>query len=65
MEAKKAAKEGGQMSLESAMRVLVAVAVPAWLVVEQFMKWQILKNRRTSPVRVDNSTGPALRRKAA
>jgi len=53
------------MSLESAIGVLVAVAVPAWLVVEQFMKWQILKSRRTSPVRIDNSTGPALRRKAA
>jgi len=65
MEVKKAAKEGRQMSLESAIGVLVAVAVPAWLVVEQFMKWQILKNRRTSPVRVDNSTGPVLRRKAA
>jgi hypothetical protein len=74
------------MILHAAVSILVAVALPLWLVVEQLMKWRVLSKEttartarssaeagraqgaleRTSPVgRTNNSTGPALRRRAA
>ena len=68
------------MTLHSVIGILVAVAVPLWLVVEQVLKWRVLEPRRsTSPARTETSrpskaaipdrrrdlTGPALHRKAS
>ena len=68
------------MSLHSVIGILVAVAVPLWLVVEQVMKWRVLEPRSAaSPARAETSrplkaaipdrrrdvTGPALHHKAS
>ena len=68
------------MTLHSVIGILVAVAVPLWLVVEQVLKWRVLEPRRSpSPARTETShlpkvvishrrrevTGPALQRKAS
>ena len=68
------------MTLHSMIGILVAVAVPLWLVVEQVLKWRVLEPRRSpSPARTDTGrpsravtqdrhrdvTGPALHRKAS
>ena len=68
------------MTLHSAIGILVAVAVPLWLVVEQILKWRVLEPHRSpSPVRAETSrpskaaipdrrrdvSGPALHRKAS
>ena len=68
------------MTLYSVIGILVAVAVPLWLVVEQILKWRVLEPRRSpSPARTETSrqakavipdrrrdmTGPALHRKAS
>jgi hypothetical protein len=68
------------MTLHSVIGILVAVAVPLWLVVEQVLKWRVLEPRRSSfPARTEGSRpskaaipdrrrdvpGPALHRKAS
>jgi hypothetical protein len=68
------------MTLHSVIGILVAVAVPLWLVVEQVLKWRVLEPRRTpSPARTETGQpsktvvadrrrdvmGPALHRKAS
>jgi hypothetical protein len=68
------------MTLHSVIGILVAVAVPLWLVVEQVLKWRALEPRTSpSPARTEtgrpskaaipdrrrNVTGPALHRKAS
>ena len=68
------------MTLQSVIGILVAVAVPLWLVVEQILKWRVLEPRRASfPARTEASRpskaaipdrrrdvpGPALHRKAS
>ena len=68
------------MTLHSLIGILVAVAVPLWLVVEQVLKWRVLEPRTSqSPARTETSrpsktvipdrrldmTGPALHRKAS
>jgi len=68
------------MTLHSVIGILVAVAVPLWLVVEQVLKWRVLEPRRSSfPARTEASRpskaaipdrrrdvpGPALHRKAS
>jgi hypothetical protein len=68
------------MTLHSVIGILVAVAVPLWLVVEQILKWRVLEPRRSpSPARTVTGrsskaaipdrrrdvTGAALHRKAS
>ena len=68
------------MTLHSVIGILVAVAVPLWLVVEQVLKWRVVEPRRSpSPARTETTrlpkvvipdrrqdvTGPALHRKAS
>ena len=68
------------MTLHSLIGILVAVAVPLWLVVEQILKWRVLEPgtspsparaeaRRLSKVPIPDRrrdvTGPALHRKAS
>ena len=68
------------MSLHSVIGILVAVAVPLWLVVEQVLKWGVLEPRRSPtlartetgrpskaaiPDRHMDVTAPALQRKAS
>jgi hypothetical protein len=68
------------MSVHSVIGILVAVAVPLWLVVEQVLKWKVLEPRRSPtlartetgrlskaaiPDRRRDVTGPALQRKAS
>ena len=68
------------MTMYSVIGILVAVAVPLWLVVEQVLKWRVLEPRRSSfPARTEASRpskaaipdrrrdvpGPALHRKAS
>jgi hypothetical protein len=68
------------MTLHSVIGILVAVAVPLWLVVEQVLKWRVLEPRRSIvlgpdgdeppveggiPDRRRDVTGPALHRKAS
>ena len=68
------------MTLQSVIGILVAVAVPLWLVVEQVLKWRVVEPRRSpSPARTETSrpskaaipdrrrdvTGPVLHRKAS
>lgn len=44
------------MTLHSVIGILVAVAVPLWLVVEQILKWRVLEPRR-SPSLARTETG--------
>jgi hypothetical protein len=44
------------MTLHSVIGILVAVAVPLWLVVEQVLKWRVVQPR-TSPSPVRTETG--------
>jgi hypothetical protein len=66
------------MTLETAVEIAVAIALPLWLVMEQFLGAHRASQRSgghleaarpsgasVQPFRVDNSTGPALRRRAA
>jgi len=68
------------MTLHSVIGILVAVAVPLWLVVEQVLKWRVLEPRSApssaraetsrplkagAPDRRREETGPALHRKAS
>ena len=69
------------MTMHAVIGILVAVAVPLWLVVEQvLLTWRVLEPRRSpSPARTETSrpskavipdrrrdvTGPALHRKAS
>jgi hypothetical protein len=68
------------MTLHSVIAILVAVAVPLWLVVEQILKWRVLEPRRSPfPARTETGrpskavipdrrrdvAGPALHRKAS
>jgi hypothetical protein len=48
------------MTTHLAIGILVAVAVPLWLVVEQVLKWRILKPR-TSPSLARTETGSPLK----
>jgi hypothetical protein len=41
------------MALGTAIGFLVALAVPLWLVVEQVMKWRVLKSRQHSQEHVE------------
>jgi len=50
------------MTLESAVGVLVAVAVPVWLAVEQLLKWEILHARGSQ---AEPAIGAADQRPAA
>ena len=44
------------MTLHAVIGILVAVAVPLWLVVEQVLKWRVLEPRRSpSPARTETS----------
>jgi hypothetical protein len=66
------------MTLETALELAVAIALPVWLVAEHFLRArrarhesgeQIergrLRGATEQSLRIDNSTGPALRRRAA
>lgn len=47
------------MTMHSAIGILVAVAVPLWLVVEQILKWRILEPRPSpSPARTETDSPP-------
>ena len=49
------------MTLHSVIGILVAVAVPLWLVVEQVLKWRVLEPRRSpSPARTETSRPPKV-----
>ena len=56
------------MTLHSVIGILVAVAVPLWLVVEQVLKWRVLEPRRspssarTEPGRPSKAVIPDRRR---
>ena len=44
------------MTMHSVIGILVAVAVPLWLVVEQVLKWRVLEPRTSpSPRRTETS----------
>ena len=55
------------MTLQSAIGILVAVAVPLWLVVEQILRWRALEPRasaalaRPETARRPTATSPARR----
>ena len=71
------------MNLHTTLSILLAVALPLWLVVEQLLKWKVLSSEKPSHSAADavvttaglertssvgstnNSTGPALQRRAA
>jgi hypothetical protein len=45
------------MTMHSAIGILVAVAVPLWLVVEQILKWRVLEPRTLpSPARTETDS---------
>jgi hypothetical protein len=71
-------REDAPMALETALEIAAAIALPLWLVVEHFLSARRLSQRSgghvaAGPVpaasvhvlRVDNSTGSALRRRTA
>ena len=50
------------MTVESVVGVLIAVAVPAWLVIEQVVSWKLFEpsSRRPVPARLTPHDLPAV-----